>query len=135
QQLSDRHHPAVERGPADLQSRLPFQHGALPIEREMIAILADHRVDHHPIADQTLVDDPCRGRSCDDAPVTAAATPLLASGHQDEVLGWLYIQLLALLVADDFGRLATVRATGRFRRTRDYTFYPRQICGECLPSR
>ena len=35
-----RHYPTVQRGPADLDVRLPFQHDALPIQREMIAILA-----------------------------------------------------------------------------------------------
>ena len=129
QQLSDRHHPAVERGPADLQARLPLQHGALPIQREMVAIFGDDRVDHYPIADQALFDDPCRRRSCDDAPVAAAATTLFALDHQHEILGRLHIQLLALLVADDFGRLATVRAAGLFRRARDYALYPLQIRG------
>ena len=101
----------------------------------MIAILGDHRVDDHAIADQALVDDSCRSRSCDDAPVAAAATALFALDHQHEILGRLHIQLLALLVADDFGRLATVPATGLLRRARDDTFYPSQILGQGLPSR
>ena len=135
QQLSDRHHPAVERGPADLQARLPLQHGALPIEREMIAILGDHRVDDHSIADQALFDDPCRRRSCDDTPVAAAATALFALDHQHEILGRLHIQLLALLVPDDFGRLATVGTVGLLRRTGDHPFHAGQIRGQGLPSR
>jgi hypothetical protein len=89
-----RHYPAVERGPADLQARLPLRHRALPIQREMIAIFGDHRIDNYPIADQVLFDDPCRSWSCDHAPVATAVTALFGLDHQHEILGRLHIQLL-----------------------------------------
>ena len=109
-------HPSMRR-PADLDARLPLQNRALPVQRQMIAVLGHHRVDHHPVADQTLLDDPRRHRRRRHAALFALlAGPLLALGHQHEVLGRLHIQLLALVVADHRRFRAAAAAGALFRR-------------------
>src|SRR5215831_3141203 len=43
------HYPAVQCRSADLHSPLPLQNHALPVQRKVITILADDRVDHHSV--------------------------------------------------------------------------------------
>ena len=40
QQLAHAHHPTIQRGPADLQTRFPLQDRRLPVQRQMIAYFA-----------------------------------------------------------------------------------------------
>src|SRR5271169_7070288 len=58
QQIADFEDPAVQRRAADFQADVSFQNHALPIQRRMIAILADDRVDDDPVTRQALLDDP-----------------------------------------------------------------------------
>src|SRR5216683_7102186 len=60
QQLADFEDPAVQRRSADFQAEVPFQNHALPIQRRMIAIFADNRVDDDAVTRQALLDDPSR---------------------------------------------------------------------------
>jgi hypothetical protein len=58
----------------------------------MIAILRNQDIDHHPVADQALVDDPDRQRRRRHAAFrTAPAGALLALGHHHEIAGGLHI--------------------------------------------
>ena len=41
-------------------ARFPLQHHCLPVQRQMIAILGHHRLDHHPIAGQAAFHDALR---------------------------------------------------------------------------
>ena len=87
QQLADPHHPSIHRRPADRNACLPLQNHALPIQRQMIAILGHNRVDHHPVAHQALFDDPLPAAAPRSRPFRAALTgSLLALGHHHEVL-------------------------------------------------
>jgi hypothetical protein len=58
QHLSDRHHPAAHCGAADVDARVAQQDHALTIERIVISVFADDRVDDDAVRRQALVDDP-----------------------------------------------------------------------------
>ena len=62
QQLADFQNPAVQRCAADFQAEVPFQNHAPPMQRRMIAIFADDRVDDDAVTRQALRDDPRRQR-------------------------------------------------------------------------
>src|ERR1019366_8106810 len=101
----------------------------------MIAILGDHRVDHHTIAHQTLFDDPRRCRCSDHTAFLAAlAGALFALGHHHEVLRRFHLQLFADIVADHHRRLAASLAGALFRRAGDHSLHARQRGGQLLPS-
>jgi hypothetical protein len=101
----------------------------------MVAVLRHHRVDHHPVARQSLFDDPGRRRGRRHAAFPAAlADALFALGHHHEVFGGLDVQLLAGLVADHRRRLAAGLAGALFRRAGDHAFHTRQFGRQFLPS-
>ena len=104
QQLADFEDPAVQRRAADFQADVSFQNHALPIQRRVIAILADDRVDDDPVTRQALLDDPwwqwCRDHS---EFLTPPASPFLSFRDQHKILRRLHIQLGTLLVADHHG--------------------------------
>src|SRR5450631_3046159 len=103
QHLTDRHHPAANRGPADVDAGVAQQDHALTIERIVVGIFAYDGLDDDSVRDQALGDDPRRQRRHGYALLfTFLAGALLALGHFDKVLGRLYIQYLADLVADHF---------------------------------
>src|SRR5690349_21239913 len=111
---------AVERRPADHQAGLPFQDHALTEQREVVRVLTHHRVDDHPIAGQTLLDDARRQRRALHALLlTNFAGALFALGHHHHVLGRFDVQLLALQSsrspwwADRTDHRRTVRACRR----------------------
>ena len=82
QHLSDGHHPAAHRGPADIDARVAQQGYALAIKWVVVTVLVHHRVDDHFIRHQALVDDPVRKRRSHHALLgTGFAGPLLALGH------------------------------------------------------
>src|SRR6202030_2823256 len=87
QQLADFQDPTVQRRAADLQADISFQNHALPMQRCVIAVLADDCVDDDPVTGQTPLDDPrrqwCRNHS---KFLTRPACPLLSFRDQDEVL-------------------------------------------------
>src|SRR5208283_996994 len=60
QQLTHLEDPAVQRCSADFQAEVPFQNHALPMQGQVIAILADDCLDDDPVTRQTLLDDPWR---------------------------------------------------------------------------
>src|SRR5260370_2847862 len=60
QQLADFEDPAVQRCSADFQAEVPFQNHALPMQRRVVAILANDRVDNDAVTRQALLDDPWR---------------------------------------------------------------------------
>ena len=101
----------------------------------MAAVLVDQRLDHHPIANQSLFDDPLRGWRRNHTTSTTATGSLLSLGHLYEVLGWLYLQLLTFLVTDNQFLLATNAAPTLFCRTNDHLFHPRQVRRQCLTAR
>jgi len=49
QQFAYSQNPAVQRRSADFQAELPFQYHALPMQRRVVAILADDRVDNDAV--------------------------------------------------------------------------------------
>src|SRR5208337_861187 len=101
----------------------------------MVAILRHHRVDHHPVADQTLFDDPRwnRGRRHADF-LAMLAGALFAFGHHHEVLGGLDIQLLADVVANHRRGLAASRTGALLRRTGNHALHTWQAGGQFLPA-
>ena len=134
QQLAHSHHPSIQRGPADLHSRVPLQDRSLPVQRQMIRILGDHRLHHHAVTCQSLLHDARRQRrhrhrAC----LAAMASTLLALDHPHEIARRLNIQLLTLVVADHGGFRATLPA--RLFRATDYFLHPRQILRQALPPR
>ena len=52
--------PAVQRCAADFQAEVPFQNHALPMQRRVIAIFADDRLDDDPVTRQAFLDYPWR---------------------------------------------------------------------------
>ena len=71
------------------------------MQRCVITILADDRVDDDPVTRQALLDNPRQqwGRYHSKF-LTRPASPFLAFRDQHEVLRWLHIQLGTLLVAN-----------------------------------
>src|SRR6266851_9041533 len=57
QQFADFQNPAVQRRSADFQAEVPFQNHALPMQRRVVAILANDRVDNDAVTRQALLDD------------------------------------------------------------------------------
>ena len=62
QQFTHPHYPTIQSRSGQFNAGLPFQNRTLPVERHVIGIFADHRIDHHPITGQAFVDDPGRQR-------------------------------------------------------------------------
>src|SRR5664279_1244806 len=58
QQLADFQDPAVQRRSADFQADVCSQNHALPMQRSVIAIFADDRVDDDAVTRQAFLDDP-----------------------------------------------------------------------------
>jgi hypothetical protein len=58
QQFAYLQNPAVQRRSADFQAEVPFQNHALPMQRRVIAVFADDRLDDDPVTRQALLDDP-----------------------------------------------------------------------------
>jgi len=50
--------PSRPRRSADFQAEVPFQNQTLPMQRRVVAILADDRVDDDAVTRQALLDDP-----------------------------------------------------------------------------
>jgi hypothetical protein len=98
------------------------------MQRRVIAILADDRVDNDAITRQALLDDPwwhwCRDHS---EFLKPPASPFLSFRDQHEVLRWLYIQLGTLLVADHHGFFAAAFAYAVIRRARQNPLCARKI--------
>ena len=119
QHLSDGHHPAAHRGPADIDARVAQQGYALPKQWAVVTVLVHHRVDDHSIRHQALVDDPVgKSRSRHALLGTGFAGPLLALGHLDEIPRRLDIQHFADFVADHRGVAAAVAAYALLRQCR-----------------
>src|SRR6059058_5681012 len=66
---------------------------------------------------------------------TGLAGALFALGHHHEVLGRLNLQVLALLIADDGGWLATLAANALLGRAGDEPFHPGQLGRQGLAAR
>ena len=98
----------------------------------MIAVLGDHRVDHHAVTGQTLFDDARRKLRHGDTGARFTS-PLLALDHTHEPLRGLAIQHFAFVVADDRGLLPAALAV--FVRARDDFLLTRQIIRQRPSSR
>jgi hypothetical protein len=99
----------------------------------MVAIFGDHCVDHHPVADQALFDDPRRsGGRRHSAFLAMLASALFALGHHHEVLGGLHIQLLADVVSNHRCRLAASRTGALLRCAGHHALHTRQLGGQLL---
>ncbi len=95
-----------------------------------------HRIDHHPVADQTSFDDPRRNRGRRYAAFFAAPTgALFTLGRHHEVLGRLDIQLFADIVADDILGLSAGWAGALFRSSGNHALHARQRGRQLLASR
>src|SRR6266496_2600273 len=126
--------PTVQCRPADFHTAVPLQHRVLSIQRLMIAILADHHVDHNLITSQALLDDSWGQRSRDHTLLLARlAGALLAFADQHEILRRLHIQLGALLVADHCRLFPAAFADTLLGRARQDPLYPRKVCRQFLP--
>src|SRR5215831_3218463 len=131
QHLAYAHYPAVQGRPSNLQPRFALQDHGLPVQRQVVAILGNHRVDHYVITRQTLFHDPWRQRRhrhC--AVLTTAADALFALDHLHEVARRFHIQLLAFVVTDDRGFLPA--GTAGLLLAADYFFHSRQTLGQSL---
>ena len=136
EQLTHAHDPSIQRGAADLEAGLPLQNRALTVQRQIVTIFGDHRVDHHPVTRQALVDDPrCERRRGDAAFLTERTRSFLALGHQHKVAGRFHIQLLASVIADHCCLLAAGSAGALFRCAGQHFLPPRQVRGQFLPAR
>jgi hypothetical protein len=134
QQLAYSHHPTVQRGPANLQSRVSLQHHGLPVQRKMVRVLGDHRLDHYPIAGQSLLHDARRHwRHRYRAGLAAAAGTLFTLDHPHEVPCRLDIHQFVLVVTD-YGRLCAALPASLFRAANHF-LDPRQILRQALPPR
>jgi len=60
QQLAHFQDPTIKRGSTDFQADVSFQDHALPMQRRVVAILADDRVDDNAVTREALLDDPRR---------------------------------------------------------------------------
>ena len=136
QQLAHSHHPTIQSRSGQINASLPLQNRTLPIERQVIGILADHRIDDDPITSQTFLDDPNRCRcTCNALFFTPFAGALFALGHHHEVFGRLHIELLARLVADHSGFFSALSANTLLRGAGDDLFDARQVRGQFLTAR
>src|SRR5580698_8498465 len=89
---------------------------ALTIERIVISVFANDRVDDDAVRHQALVDDPCGYRSGGYALLLALlAGALLTLGDLDEILGWLHVENFADFVADHLRVSAAVAALALLR--------------------
>src|SRR5712691_10764386 len=137
QHLADSHYPAAHRRPADVNAGLAQQNHALAVERRVIGILADHRVDDDLIGNQTLVNNARRQRSGLHAlllTLLLLASPLFALGHFHVVLGPLHIENFALFVADHHGFAYAFSAHALLRRACTYLFHAGKIGRQRLPT-
>ena len=77
-----------------------FRDFALPMQRCVIAVFADDRVDDDAVTGQALLDDPW-WQWCRDNPefLTRPASPFLAFRDQHEILRRFHVQLGTVLVA------------------------------------
>src|ERR1035438_4627799 len=101
----------------------------------MIAILADHRVDHDLVTGQALLDDSWRQRSRDHSLFLARlASTLLTSVDQHEVLRRLHVQLGTLLVADHDRLFPAALTHALLRCALQDPLYTRKFAGSsCRP--
>jgi hypothetical protein len=58
EQFANPHHPTVQSRSGQFDPGLPFQDRALSVERNMLSVFTDHRVNDNPITGQAFVDDP-----------------------------------------------------------------------------
>ena len=102
----------------------------------MVCIFTYHRINHHPIAGQTFLDNP-RGqrRTLDSLLLTGFTGSLLALSHPHEVFSRFDIELLSSLVADDGRLLAALAADALLRATSNDLLCPRQMRWQLLPTR
>jgi hypothetical protein len=136
QQLAHFQDPTVKCRPAEFYTAVPFQHRALSIQRQMIAILADHRVDHDLVTGQTLFNDSWWQRSRDHTLFLARlAGALLTLADQHEVLRRLHIQLGTFLVTDHDRFFPAALTHALLRRALQDPLYTRKVCWQFLPPR
>jgi hypothetical protein len=106
EQFAHPQHPAIQRCAADLHARFAFQDCLLPVKRKMIAILGDHRLNHHRIAGQAFFHDArLQLRHRDAGALSTHAFFALGDAHEPTCR--LVIQLFTFVVADDRGFPAT----------------------------
>src|SRR5438552_267759 len=136
QQLADFEDPAVQRRAADFQADVPFQNHALPMQRCVIAIFADDRVDDDAVTRQAPLDDPQWqwGRNHPKF-LTRPASPFLSFRDQHKILHWLHIQLGILLVANHDRFSAAAFAHALIRRARQNSLYARKIRSHFVAAR
>jgi hypothetical protein len=60
QQLTDLQRPSIQCGSADAQTRFTLQGRTLPMQRKVIAVFADNRVDDDAVSGQALLNNPRR---------------------------------------------------------------------------
>src|SRR6266699_2579007 len=136
EQLADFKDPAVQRRSADFQADVSFQNHALPMQRCVIAIFTDDRVDDDAVTRQALLDDPWQQWRRDHSKFLArAASPLLSFRDQHKILRWFHIQLGTLLVADHYRFFAAAFAHALIRRTRQNPLHARKTRWQFLAAR
>jgi len=108
---------------------LPSQ--ALPVERQVIPVFPDHRVNNQRVGEFAFLHDARRRRRAGDAFVrTVAAGALLALDHPHEVFGGFDVENFALLVADYVGLPAALAAAALLWRAGDEFLHARQMGGQ-----
>src|ERR1035437_4946933 len=133
QHFTDSHDPATHRGAADVDARVTQQDGALTIERTVIAVFADDRVDDNAVRHQALVDDSRGyGRCGYSLLLTLFASTLFTLDDLDEILGRLHIENFADFVADHLRLSAAAAALALLWRAGDDLLHARQIGGQRL---
>src|SRR5258708_28210672 len=134
QQLTHLQNPAVQRGPAQFYCGVALQHRTLPIERQVVTVFIDHRVDHDAITDQALLNHPrWQGRRDYTLLGARAAGTLLAFAHSYKVVGWLHIQLRAFFVADHHFLGSTAWAKALLGRAGQHLLHAFHVVKQFLP--
>ena len=116
-----------------MESGVALENGALPIERQRIAILRDDSIEDDLIGDQRLFDDALGHGSRGYALFFALpAGPLLTLDQQHKILRRFYVELFALLVADHHRIFSADAALGLLRRAGHDLFYACKMRGKTL---
>ena len=116
--VADRGHGIAEGRARQLHARtlvdLP-----LPVERDVLQVLADEDLGQEPRCELAPLHHARRGRGADHGVAAAAAGPLLAADRAHVEAGRLVLEQLALVVATDRHALAAAGAGLRALRHRD----------------
>jgi hypothetical protein len=135
QQFAHSHHPTVHCRPGELDPGFPLKYRTLAIDRYMVGIFADHRVNNDSIAGQAFINDPRRqGRTVDSPFFASFAGTLFTFGYPHKVSSRLDIELLRSFVANHRRAFAIVTADTLLGSAGNDLFFSGQLGWQLLPA-